>query len=51
MEPKLNSKLNSKIVNKKFLKLKSLTLLEALVSITIISLLLYKNNLLLYSLS
>jgi competence protein ComGC len=39
MEPKLNSKLNSKIVNKKFLKLKSLTLVEALVSITIISLL------------
>jgi len=35
MEPKLNSK----IVNKKFLKLKSLTLVEALVSITIISLL------------
>jgi len=34
MEPKLNSK----IVNKKFLKLKSLTLVEALVSITIISL-------------
>jgi hypothetical protein len=39
MEPKLNSKLSSKIVNKKFLKLKSLTLVEALVSITIISLL------------
>jgi hypothetical protein len=39
MEPKLNSKLNTKIVNKKFLKLKSLTLVEALVSITIISLL------------